>query len=99
MNTKLLDQFDKELEVEYRGEMYRVRDNGSVRRQRRLNKRKRPLDGRWTSPGCTLTPAMSAIGPKRTSLVAPHMSAFEGKVDMPFCSAPIVVSAAPGKAP
>jgi hypothetical protein len=27
---------------------------------------------------------MSAIGPKRTSLVAPHMSAFEGKADMAF---------------
>jgi hypothetical protein len=25
---------------------------------------------------------MSAIGPKRTSLVAPNMSAFEGKADM-----------------
>jgi hypothetical protein len=31
--------------------------------------------------------AMSAIGPKRTSLVAPHMSAFEGKADMTFCGA------------
>jgi hypothetical protein len=25
---------------------------------------------------------MSAIGPKRTSLAAPHMSAFGGKADM-----------------
>src|SRR4029453_10014471 len=25
-----------------------------------------------------------AFGPKQTSLVAPHMSAFEGKADMPF---------------
>ena len=28
---------------------------------------------------------MSAIGPKRTSLVAPHMSAFGGKADMAYC--------------
>src|SRR5262245_45264733 len=28
---------------------------------------------------------MSAIGPKRTSLVAPHMSALGGKADMAFC--------------
>ena len=28
--------------------------------------------------------AMSAIGPKRTSLAAPHMSAFGGKADMTF---------------
>jgi hypothetical protein len=31
--------------------------------------------------------AMSAIGTKRTSLVAPHMSAFGCKADMPFCTA------------
>jgi HNH endonuclease len=48
MDTRLLDQFDKELEVEYRGETYRVRDNGSVCRQRKSNERKRPLDGIWT---------------------------------------------------
>jgi hypothetical protein len=28
---------------------------------------------------------MSAIGTKRTSLFAPHMFAFGGKADMPFC--------------
>ena len=27
---------------------------------------------------------MSAFGPKQTSLVAAHMSAFGGKADMPF---------------
>jgi hypothetical protein len=47
MDTRLLDQFDKELEIEYRGEVYRVRDNGSVCRQPK-NERKRPLDGVWT---------------------------------------------------
>jgi hypothetical protein len=30
---------------------------------------------------------MSAIGPKRTSLVAMHMSAFGGKADITFCTA------------
>jgi hypothetical protein len=29
-----------------------------------------------------LADGMSAIGPKQTSLVAPHMSAFRGKADM-----------------
>jgi hypothetical protein len=48
MDTRLLDQFDKELEAEYRGEMYRVRDNGSVYRKRRPNTRRRPLDEVWT---------------------------------------------------
>src|SRR6185437_8002456 len=32
---------------------------------------------------------MSAFGPKRTSLVAPHMSAFGGKADMIFCEGPL----------
>ena len=31
--------------------------------------------------------AMSAYGTKRTCLVAPHVSAIEGKADMPFCIA------------
>jgi hypothetical protein len=31
---------------------------------------------------------MSAFGPKQTSLVAPHMSAFEGKADMGHPSQP-----------
>ena len=55
MDTRLLDQFDKELEVEYRGEMYRVRDNGSVYRKRRPNRRKRPRDEIWTfgTPGAS----------------------------------------------
>ena len=30
---------------------------------------------------------MSAFGTKRTSLVAPHMSAIGGKADMTFCTA------------
>jgi hypothetical protein len=29
----------------------------------------------------------SAIGPKRTSLAAPHMSAFGGEADIAFCGA------------
>jgi len=31
----------------------------------------------------------SAIGPKRTSLVAPHMSALGGKADMTVCASPL----------
>jgi hypothetical protein len=32
---------------------------------------------------------MSAFGPKRTSLVAPQMSAFGGKADMTLCGNPL----------
>jgi hypothetical protein len=47
-HTILLDQFDRELEATYRGEVYRVRDNGAVCRQRKPGWRKRPLDDLWT---------------------------------------------------
>ena len=43
-----LGQFDRELEAAYRSEVYRVRDNGAVCRQRRPGSRKRPLDDLWT---------------------------------------------------
>jgi hypothetical protein len=35
---------------------------------------------------------MSAFGPKRTSLVALHMSAFGGKADMTLCGNPLLRS-------
>ena len=47
-HVNLLDQFDRELETIYRGDTYRVRDNGAVYRLRRPGKRKRPLDEVWT---------------------------------------------------
>jgi len=36
--------------------------------------------------------AMSAFGPKRTWVSAPHMSAFGGKADMIFCGNPLLRS-------
>jgi hypothetical protein len=62
MDTGLLHQFDKELAVEYRGEMYRVRDNGSVCRQRRPNKRKRPFDGIWTFGSANASTGYMQVG-------------------------------------
>ena len=40
----------------------------------------------------------SAIGPKRTSLVAPHTSAFGGKADMTICGMSAFAVAFGGKA-
>ena len=48
MNDKLLNQFDHEVEVNYRDETYLVRDNGGVYRKCRPGKRKRKLDQVWT---------------------------------------------------
>jgi hypothetical protein len=42
---------------------------------------------------------MSAIGPKRTSVVAPHMSAFGGKADMTVLRESAFAVAIGGKAP
>lgn len=46
-NYKLIT-FNQEVSITYRGERYLVRDNGAVCRQHRANKRRRPLDGKWT---------------------------------------------------
>lgn len=44
----LFDINETEKICEYRGETYRVRENGSVFRLQKKNKRKRPLDEKWT---------------------------------------------------
>lgn len=46
--VELLDQFERDVVAAYRGETYRVRDNGAVYRLRRAHVRKRPLDEVWT---------------------------------------------------
>jgi len=43
-----LDRFDRQVTCTYRGETYRVRDNGAVFRFRRNGARLRPLDEKWT---------------------------------------------------
>jgi hypothetical protein len=48
MRADLLDEYDRQVEVEYKGEKYLVRDNGAVCRTRRAGGRKRPLDDVWT---------------------------------------------------
>lgn len=44
----LLEQYDREVAVKYKGEDYLVRDNGAVHRISRQGKRKRKLDEVWT---------------------------------------------------
>ncbi len=48
MEIDSINQFDRQLEVEYKGEKYFVRDNGAVCRQARSGQRKRKLDDFWT---------------------------------------------------
>ncbi|MBC3846970.1 HNH endonuclease [Winogradskyella echinorum] len=44
----ILNIYESERTCEYRGETYHVRDNGSIFRLQKPNKRKRPLDEKWT---------------------------------------------------
>ncbi len=44
----LLDVFEHVVKVEYREELYLVRDNGAVYRRKRQRQRVRPLDEQWT---------------------------------------------------
>ena len=45
---EILHMFEEEREVEFKGEIYLVRDNGAVLRRKRPNARRRKLDERWT---------------------------------------------------
>lgn len=44
----LLDQYERQVEVEFKGEIYLVRDNGAVCRKGRPEHRKRRQDDSWT---------------------------------------------------
>src|SRR5690606_10339626 len=46
--SEMLDHFDEQREVTYRGERYRVRDNGGVWRYARTGARRRKFDEVWT---------------------------------------------------
>lgn len=44
----LIDEFEREVECEYKGEKYSVRDNGSIKRHPKEGKKPRPTDEQWT---------------------------------------------------
>ena len=53
MTSDLLNIFENETTCTYRGEEYCVRDNGAILRRAKPDKRRRPLDEKWTfgTPG------------------------------------------------
>ncbi len=72
-----LEIFEAEVECVYRGERYRVRDNGSVLRRARKNQRKRPLDETWTFGNPSKSDGyMTIAGQKLHRIVA---TAFHGE--------------------
>lgn len=48
MRMELLDQYDREVELELHGEKYLVRDNGAVYRRHRPGRRRSRYDENWT---------------------------------------------------
>jgi hypothetical protein len=46
-DSKIIDEFKKEVEVRYRNESYKVRDNGSVFRLPKTGRKTRPYDDKW----------------------------------------------------
>jgi hypothetical protein len=48
MRADLLDEYERQVEVEFKGEKYLVRDNGAICRTSRSGHRKRTLDDVWT---------------------------------------------------
>lgn len=48
MSENILNQYNQEVSVNYRGEDYLVRDNGAICRLPHMFKSKRPNDNRWT---------------------------------------------------
>ena len=44
----LLDTYTLDLECNYKGERYSVRDNGAVLKHPRIDKKPRPTDNHWT---------------------------------------------------
>ena len=48
MQIELVEQFSRETEIQFDGEVYRVRDNGAVYRKHDPNRRRRRADEVWT---------------------------------------------------
>jgi len=46
--NELLETFEREIEIEFEGENYSVRDNGSILRKNQYRKKARPNDNIWT---------------------------------------------------
>ncbi len=77
LTRELIERYESERGVIYRGEIYRVRDNGAIFRQPKKGGRRRKLDSMWTfGQPCKLTGYMSLAGQRVHRIVA---TAFHGE--------------------
>jgi HNH endonuclease len=75
--SELIGHYECEKRVIYRGEAYRVRDNGAVFREPKKGGKRRKLDSVWTfGRPCTRTGYMNHAGQRVHRIVA---SAFQGE--------------------
>lgn len=71
ISRNLIEDFEQERRVDYRDEVYRVRDNGAIFREPKDGSRRRPLDGKWAfGRPCRSTGYMNLAGQKVHRVVA-----------------------------
>lgn len=75
-NSQLLNDYEKELACQYKGETYSVRDNGSVLRHPKINKKPRPTDNIWTFGKYNKKTGYAEIGGERVHRIV--ATAFHG---------------------
>lgn len=77
----MLNDFEKEIEVTYKGETYSVRDNGAVLRHPHIGSKPRPIDNVWTFGKYNPKTGYAEIGGERVHRIV--ATAFHGVAPTP----------------
>ena len=77
----MLNDFEKEIEVTYKGETYSVRDNGAVLRHPHIGSKSRPIDNVWTFGKYNTKTGYAEIGGERVHRIV--ATAFHGVAPTP----------------
>lgn len=76
-DSQLLHEYEKELICKYKGETYTVRDNGSVLRHPKPDKKPRPTDNNWTFGKYNIKTGYAEIAGERVHRIV--ATAFHGE--------------------
>lgn len=76
-DSQLLNEYEKELICKYKGETYTVRDNGSVLRHPKPDKKPRPTDNNWTFGKYNIKTGYAEIAGERVHRIV--ATAFHGE--------------------
>lgn len=77
----MVNNFEKEIEVIYKGETYSVRDNGAVLRHPHIGSKSRPIDNVWTFGKYNTKTGYAEIGGERVHRIV--ATAFHGVAPTP----------------